>query len=433
MNAQLLSSRSGRNAFHLVIALLVVVAGARCDSENNNPLTAEPSPPISGEPSAPTTGTIQGTVVTPSPQIGTDVTVRLTGSGNYQSQTVVTNFGILLTFHDLPPGVYSIVATAPGFNCRSMNTEVQAGRTTVTSIPCTFSTGTVTGSVRTNGAPIGDASVSLTGGGILQTKTTDANGTFAFAVPAGEYAVTVSHQHYTCSIVTVSVEWDRTTTADIECTGTAAGAISGAVIIGQDAGYKVPGATVTLSGPESRTTSASASGTFAFEQLPSGAYSVAATARALHCPPVSVVVHPAVATATQISCGFRPPFGSEIRENWVHYRQLESQAGSCPAQLPESGSGSMTFNPSNDAVAIVGLDPALTIVGTYHAGSGNYMGTGAAVLGDGSSIQTQVVGFFAFDPWDLWDFYFTVNALTRQHRDANGNLICTEIYRGWSG
>ena len=55
------------------------------------------------------------------------------------------------------------------------------------------------------------------------------------------------------------------------------GSIAGTVIVGGDTGYYVPGATVRLSGSESRTEITNSVGSFTFNDLAPGTYSVATT------------------------------------------------------------------------------------------------------------------------------------------------------------
>jgi len=92
----------------------------------------------------------------------------------------------------------------------------------------------------------------------------------------------------------------------------------------------------------------------------------------------------------------------------------------------------MTFHPEDGSLAIVGLDPAVAIVGTYDEESGAFAGTGSVTLGGGSTIESDVALRFALDPWS-WDYgyllFFTEEGhWTRRHRDPAGTLVCTETY-----
>ena len=216
------------------------------------------------------------------------------------------------------------------------------------------------------------------------------------------------------------------------CRVVQSGSIAGKVIVGEDHGYFVPGATVSLSGAESRTETTNALGSFTFNDLAPGTYSVAATPvaerRGLECQSVSANVQTS-RTAIYISCSFRHPRGNEIEGSWSYSRRLlVSQTGSCPLPLPQTGAGSMTFDAGNNTIAIVGLDPALAVIGPYDADSHSYTGTGSAMLGDGSSVQTDVTGDFGFYPWELGVPSVFSATWTRRHRDQGGNLVCTETY-----
>jgi hypothetical protein len=411
----------GRTVFNIAIALLALALSARCDSKGTDSLTGADMP-----------GTMS-VVVTSTVPVGAAATVTLTGPVIFVERTANTSFGTTLTFSDLPPGTYTVAVSAIGFSCQPVSVLVRELHTTAVTVTCTRMGGTVTGTVRGGGSPIDGAAVMLTRTGFGLTRTTGASGTFTFDVAAGEYEVTAFHQHHDCPIQTVLVEQDQTTTADFSCTPKTTGSIAGSVIIGLDPGFYVPGATVSLSGPESRTATAGF-GNFSFDGLPPGTYTVAATAGVVGCQSVNVDVEAARTTTVQISCAFRDyPFGSEIQGNWEYSRQLSSQTGTCPQALPDRGTGSMTFNSNNNTITMAGLDPELTIIGPYDEGTGLYMGTGSAVLGDGSSIQTDVTVTFSFPgPWDYGYLYFSgatpSHGMIRRHRDPGGNLVCTEIY-----
>jgi hypothetical protein len=347
-----------------------------------------------------------------------------------------------LTFIELPPGTYTITTTAFAFACQPVSAIVQSLETTTVTVTCTRTTGTVAGVVTSGGSPIQAAIVELRAPatpGIVQTRTTGTDGTFTFGALAGEYVVTAVHQHHNCPTQSAIVHPEQTTTADLSCTPKTTGLIEGIVAFFDDHGGSGPlgFVDVNLTGPVTRTTTSGTVGTFRFDELPPGTYTATMAAVGLDCSPAIAEVQAAQTTTIVIGCTFRPPFGSEIAGNWVYNRFVRSQTGSCPAPLPDQGTGSMTFNPVNNAIAIVGLDPELTIAGVYDEESGSYTGTGTAVLSDGSSIQTDVELFFGFDFFDFDGVVFFTEALpshvwTRRHRGPGGNLVCTEVY-GASG
>lgn len=426
MKTRLMLIRLGRTPLHLTIALLALVIGARCSSESSG-LTG-------GEEPTPTTGTISVTVISGggSPITAT-ATVKLTGP---TERTTTGNIGATLTITDLPPGTYTVVATASSFiTCQSVSADVHAGQTTTANISCTRTTGRVAVTVTSGGSPISGAPVTLTGAGLEMTRTTGADGAFTFVVKPGEYTVTAVLHHFTCPVQTVLVELDQTTTAALSCAPKTTGTITGTVTA-PDFG-PIHGATIDLTGPVSRTaTAGSLDSSFAFDELPPGTYTVTATAFGWACQSASADVRAAQTTTVQISCTARPPIGSEIEGNWGYNRLLRSQTGSCPPPLPATGTGSMTFSPSDDTIRIVGLDPELAIGGVYDEETGSYTGSGAAVLSDGSTIQSVVTVTFGFD-FESFVVFFTdatpSSVWTRQHRGPSGNLVCTEIYGAGGG
>ena len=408
---------------HLAIALLVLMMGARCSSESSG-LTG-------GEEPTPTTGTIRVAVMSGggSP-ISATATVRLTGP---TERTTTGAIGATLTVTDLPPGTYTLVATVSSFiDCQSASANLGAGETTTAQITCTRRIGTITGTVSGGGMPIRGATVKLSGPTSNAIKTTGPDGTFTFVAAVGENTLTTLHQGFVCPVRAVMVELNQTMTAEISCAPKTTGSITGRVVFGPDDGFGIQFVLATLTGPVTRTaTTYDYRGSFTFDDLTPGTYTLAATVSGMDCPAVSADVQAAQTTALFIRCTPRPLIGSEIEGSWWYSRQLDSQTGSCPPPLPDPQElgGSMTFNPSNNTVAIVGLDPDLTIVGAYDKNSGLYMGTGKAVLGDGSSIQTDMTAEFG----SCWDWECLVpsvsGVMTRRHRDSSGTLVCTETYR----
>jgi hypothetical protein len=385
------------------------------------------------------TGTIRVSV-TSSGSSDFGITVLLTGPEGFPQRTAAMSLGATSTFTDLEPGAYTVSTSIFGFDCQSVSANVQAGQTTTANIACTRRTGSITGIVTgivTSGdLPISGASVELAAPGVTLTRNSGANGNVSFVgVEAGEYTLTTFHQNFTCPIQTIIVDPAQTTTANISCTPKTTGTITGGVTNGFDLGSPVVDATVNLTGPASRTATAGSQGSFVFDDLQPGIYTVTATSPFMNCQAASADVQAARTTTVQISCMFRSPLGSEIEGGWGYDRLLRSQTGNCPVPLPETGMGSMTFTSSNNTIEIVGLDPELAIIGVYDEESGSYTGTGTAVLGDGSSLQTDITLNFDFFVWDFSPFppvFYTdatpSSVWTRRHRDPSGDLVCTEIY-----
>jgi hypothetical protein len=209
-------------------------------------------------------------------------------------------------------------------------------------------------------------------------------------------------------------------------------------VVSTDDGIGIPFALVTLTSdfntsscsPHCASAITDDLGLFSFQGLEPETYSLAASYSGMDCAAVSLHVQAGHTTDALVRCTSRPPNETEIEGDWSFTRRLDSRTGSCPPALPEIGVGSMS-NPGSKTVAIVGLDPDLTIVGAYDKGTGLYTGTGKAVLGDGSSIQTDVTAYFGWcclgEP--LGFYVSDPYVMTRRHRGSNGNLVCSEMYR----
>lgn len=387
----------------------------------------ESSDPLTGDPLA-APGTIRVTIVVgDGTAIGTDTTVRLTGP---VERTITTKVGATPAFTDLPPGSYTVSATINRFiDCPSLSVGLEAGGSTDAELICARRVGTISGRVSGGGNPL-SATVTLTGGGSRQSRTTDSDGSFSFVAVAGENVLQTVSDNYICPLQTVHVEMGMTTMADVSCVPKAQGSIDGRVVSGD---LDLPFVLVTLTGPVSSSAIADGRGSFSFRDVNPGRYTLTATRPGSDCPPVRVDVQAAQTITLLIHCELRPPIGSEIEGSWEYVRLLRSQTGSCPQGLSGEADGSMIYDFSIDTITILGLDPAVTITGAYDEGSGLYSGGGVAELGDGSSIETRVAvqfGFFSLgEPWTNFSTdQRPSDVMRRWHRDPDGRLVCTEIY-----
>lgn len=265
--------------------------------------------------------------------------------------------------------------------------------------------------------------------GVLPETAPATTGTVTGLAPGGPVTITVTAdcgaagQSQGPAIITVTAPTSR---------------IIGAVL-DADFGFGIHSATVTVSGPVTRmtrTSSAFSPGDFEFNRLPPGDYTVAVTASFViasgvivaDCQSVTAKAEGGQTTNVVVECAFPHLTGSEIEGDWSYSRFTPQQVGSCPPALPSLASGTMTFDSGNGAIAIVGLDPELTIVGNYDPASGRYTGRGSAVLGDGSSIRTDMTATFGFQAFPLEEGFIFSGVMKRQHRDPGGNLVCTETY-----
>lgn len=412
---------SSRTALTLAILILTLVMGAGCDTGDGG-LTG-------GDLSTPGTGTVKVTVAAEGSPISGSATVRLTGP---IERTATGTVGATLTFTDLLPGSYMAIATISSvISCEAVSAVVRVGETTVADIVCTRQIGTITGTITSGDTPISRATVKLTGPTSQAITTTGPEGNFSFVAVVGENTLTTFAEGFTCPVRTVVVGLNQETTADISCSPKTTGTIRGRVVVG-DSG--VQSALVTVTGPANLTaTTMDAVGSFAFDDVAPGVYTLAATYPGLICPAVSADVQAARTTDVLITCSSRPPMRSEIEGEWGYVRLLRSQIGSCPPPLPETGTGSMKFATSGNAITILGLDPDLTISGTYDEDSGFFAGTGTSVSSDGSSIQTDLAIRFAFfslsEPYPSFSTdHLPSEVMSRKHRDPAGQVVCTEVY-----
>lgn len=196
-------------------------------------------------------------------------------------------------------------------------------------------------------------------------------------------------------------------------------------------GAPVAGAEVALTGGDfTRTTISGDYGLFAFD-APPGSYTLTAAAPAATCEQASATVAAGQLATVRIDCGFRPPLGSEIPEEGGLLWNFSRRTGTCPAPLGPPGWGASlacAFEAgASELTMVVGLEPAVTIVGTYDAASGRYTGRSAGP----AAIQTRIEGEFHWY-WISFSNHWRVGfagAMTREHRaDLFGDPICTEVY-----
>jgi len=135
--------------------------------------------------------------------------------------------------------------------------------------------GTVRGVVSANQTTLPGVTVRLTGSVVRDAQTT-ASGSFSFpGLPEGSYVVAISgfpeDVEFTTTSKSASLsQGQASATLDFSGIVRRDGAISGTV---QVEGTGLAGASVTLSGPESRTATTDGQGAFAFSQLRRGTYS----------------------------------------------------------------------------------------------------------------------------------------------------------------
>ena len=140
------------------------------------------------------------------------------------------------TIPNLLPGAYTIAMTPPS-NAICPTTQrdvtVQSNLTTTADFDCTTAPGSVTGTVRVDGAGQSGVTVTLTQGSTtIGTATTGAGGTYTIAnVPPGVYTASITPPAGTVCIAnsqSVTVQANAAATADFDCT-IPRGAVTGVV------------------------------------------------------------------------------------------------------------------------------------------------------------------------------------------------------------
>ncbi|HJQ02449.1 MAG TPA: carboxypeptidase regulatory-like domain-containing protein [Jatrophihabitans sp.] len=205
------------------------------------------------------------------------------------------------SFSGIPAGTYSVSATANGYLARTYSgVVVTSGQTATQNIQLTTTgrvTGTVTGAA---GAALSGATITLQGGNLPTTDTVTSNSTGNYTSnwdPVGTYTVTCSATGYADQTVTgVSITTGGLTT--VNCALSNTGTLTG-VVSNLNSGVLISGATVTLSGPTSASTTSDASGNYSFSGIPAGTYSVTATASGYKARTYSGVTVTAGVTTTQ--------------------------------------------------------------------------------------------------------------------------------------
>jgi hypothetical protein len=216
-----------------------------------------------------TTYSISG-AISPS-TAGSGATVTLSGPS---SASTVADANGDYSFNGLTNGSYTITPgkTAYTFTPASQPVTINgANQTGINFTAQAVPTWSISGTISPVTGGVG-ASVALTGA-TSATTVTDANGNYAFAgLVNGSYSVTPSESGYTFTPGSQSVMVNGATQAGINFTAQPAPTynISGAI----SPSATGSGATVSLTGVSSASTTADANGNYSFTQLANGAYTV---------------------------------------------------------------------------------------------------------------------------------------------------------------
>jgi protocatechuate 3,4-dioxygenase beta subunit len=256
------------------------------------------------------TGSIGGTVTdsqTPAqPVVG--ATVAYTGTKG--SGSTVTDSSGNYTLSSVPPGTYTVTASATGYTTESGSVTVTVGVTAPKSFTLIATSG-ISGAVtdtETPAQPISGATIHYAGTGgntASGTTTTNSIGGYTFnGVSPGTYTVTASATGFTpppAQNVTVTAG----TSATANFTMTATGGMTGTASDSQAPAQPVSGATLQYTGTGSTTGSGTAttnsSGGYAFNGVPPGTYSVTASRTGFTTPAARPVTVTAGAVAAAIN------------------------------------------------------------------------------------------------------------------------------------
>jgi hypothetical protein len=342
------------------------------------------------------TGTISGTG-------GTGVTVNLGGAA---SATTTTDASGNYNFSGLANGSYTITPSNTGFVFApaTQGITVAGSNLTVPTFTATVRTFTITGTI--SGAGGNGATVSLSGGATA-TTTANASGAYTFSgVTNGAYTVTPTKAGFVYTPASQTV-----TVSGANATANFSSAAQVFTITGTISGAGGNGATVSLSGGATATTTANASGAYIFSGVTNGSYTVTPSKAGFVYSPVSQAVTVNGANAT-VNFSSVPVFtitgtisgaggsGATVNLSGASTATVTANASGVYS-FPGVKNGSYTvtptktgfiFTPANQAVTVNGANATanfssaqtFTITGTISGGGGS----GATVKLTGAATAT---------------------------------------------
>jgi hypothetical protein len=235
-------------------------------------------------------GTVSGAIVS-------GVTINLTGTS---TGTATTDTMGNYNFAGLSNGGYTVTPSRTGYAFTPANQPVTVSNASVpgrnftsAAVPTYSISGSVSGAIATG------VTLTLTGTSTGST-TTDASGNYSFpGLSNGNYMVTPSTMGYTFSPPSQGVTVNGANVPAISFTSGVAQtfSISGTI---SPASLAV-GATITLSGTSTGTTTTDASGNYTFSNRPAGTYTVTPSKSGLSFTPISQNVSLTVGNATSVN------------------------------------------------------------------------------------------------------------------------------------
>ena len=228
---------------------------------------------------------IQGSISPPS--WGTGATVTLTQGSTTVATTTVGAAGTY-SFGSVVNGTYTVTPSNAGyvFTPGSQSVTVNGAGSTAVNFAASLQSWSIQGSISPPSWGTG-ATVTLTQGSTtVATTTVDSNGNYSLnGVVNGTYSVTPTKSGYACTPLSQSVTMNGAPVTGINFTASTLPTYSISGMISPAANGS--GATVTLSGAASATTTADTSGAFSFSGLANGSYTVTATKAGFAISPAS--------------------------------------------------------------------------------------------------------------------------------------------------
>jgi hypothetical protein len=244
---------------------------------------------------SPQTWTIQGTI-----SGGSGAAVNLS-QGSTIINTVIADAGGNYTFTSVVNGTYTITPSNAGYVFTASSQTVTVSGANLTGINFTASqTWSIQGNMSPSSSGAG-AIVTLTRGSTtVATATADSNGNYTLnGVVNGTYTVTPAKSGYTCTPLSQGVTVNGASVTGINFTASALPTYGISGMISPSANGS--GATVTLSGTASATTTADSSGAFSFSGLANGSYTVTPTKTGFTINPASQPVSVDNASVTGVN------------------------------------------------------------------------------------------------------------------------------------
>ncbi|MFC7370130.1 carboxypeptidase regulatory-like domain-containing protein [Fictibacillus iocasae] len=232
----------------------------------------------------PNPGSLTGTVTTTAGVPIAGAVVELL-QGTIPLLTTITNSLGGYSFEGVAPGSYTATATAANFTTATQQVTIEANEESVQNFALAPNPGSVSGTVTSStGGPVSGASVRVLDqlGNVIANATTALNGTYSITnLPVGTFNVLASAEGFPNESRSLSISAGQNVTGfDFVLQGAVAPAsVSGAVL--DENGQTVANATVQILDSLNNvigTTVADAFGNFSVSNLPSGSFTVRASA-----------------------------------------------------------------------------------------------------------------------------------------------------------